>query len=220
MSGDSGHREAADAEMIDAVSSKARALLSSGKRREAIATLDSASEDDSGAPASVRAHLAFIAGTFLRGFGQDDAAIVRFERSVGAEQSNAQHWLGLAGALVDARRLSEAARAVEQALSLSRADSVWWWVEPQALGVHGRYLLAVGDQVNAVALLKVFRTRMSNGVPPNPWCDLQLVADLLARGVELEQCRAYLNAVAAHAVATSDADLEWRVRPLIEKAHA
>jgi len=218
MNGDSSHWEAAEAETIEAVSTKAQAFLSSGNREEAIATLDSASDDASGASPLVRAHLAFIAGTFLRGFGKDAAAVVRFERSVQAEESNAQHWLGLAGALVDAGRLSEASRAVERTLSLSRADSFWWWVEPQALGVYGRYLLAVGDHVGASALLEVFRAHLSNGSPPNPWCDLQLVSDLLARGVELEQCRAYLNAVEAHAVATGDEDLRCRVRPLIEKA--
>ena len=210
--------QAAHAEIVNAVSTEARRLLGGGNRRGAIAVLDSASEELSPNPAHVRAHLAFVAGAFLQGFGQNDAATERFERAVQAEQGNAQYWLGLAGAHLSAGRISEALVAAEQSLSLTRAEDFWWWLEPQALGVRGRCLLAAGDQSGAMALLDQFSARISSGVPPNPWCELQLVGDLLEHGIELNRCRVYLNAVLAQATATNDADLERRVRPLVEQA--
>lgn len=212
--------EAADAAVVDAVSAEARKLLSSGKRLEAIALLDNASEDSSHNPAHARAHLAFIAGAFLQGFGQNDAATARFQRAVHVDPSNAQYWLGLAGAHLSEGRIRESFAALEQALSLARADDFWWWLEPQALGARGRCLLADGDQAGAMALLDLFQSRVGVGTPPNPWCDLQLVADLLSRGIEVERCRVYLNAVVAQATRTHDTDLEWRVRPLLEQAQA
>lgn len=212
--------EAADITLIETVSAEARRLLTSGKRREAIALLDDSSEDSSRNPAHARAHLAFIAGAFLQGFEQNDEATVRFQRAVRAEPSNAQYWLGLAGAHLCEGRTRESSGALEQSLSLARTDDFWWWLEPQALGVRGRVLLSDGDQAGAVALLDLFQSRLGAGTPPNPWCDLQLVADLLSRGIEVERCRVYLRAVAAQAASTNDTDLERRIRPLLDQAQA
>jgi tetratricopeptide (TPR) repeat protein len=220
MGGNANQWDEAQAELIDAVSTRARSLLASGDREQAIATLDRVSGDVTGASALVRAHLAFVAGCFLRGLGQEEAALVRFARSVEADRSNAQYWLGLAGAQLEAGRLSDAFKSVEKALLIVGSDSLWWWLEPQALGLLGRCHLANDDKESAVALLDQFRTRIGEGVPPNPWCDLQLVADLQSRGVALGKCREFLDVVASHAEATEDADLKFRVRPLLGPHHA